>query len=497
MRDLDKERKDPTVYQWKIFGDFIRRGRKTVFGADHDFDRITDYPSFCRQVPVREYDDFEKYINIIKIGRKDVLWPGKVNYLAQSSGTSSSKSKHLPVTEDSLKKCHYFGMIKMLATYLHANPKSRLFTGKALTLGGSVTANELVASNRKVFIGDLSAIMLSKSPAIAEIARCPKKEIALLSDFNKKVDEIAKTCSKLNVTSISGVPSWNLVMLKRILEYNSASNIYDIWPDMELFMHGGISMEPYWKEYRNLMPDDGMHYVENYNASEGYFAFQDQPEDRSMLLCCNNSVFYEFVRLADLEKVKAGEQGLTHTVDDVETGIQYAMIITTNAGLWRYVIGDTVEFTSLRPHKIKITGRTKLFINTFGEELMISNAEHAIEKSCALYDCIVREYTVAPIYMKVGEKGGHQWVIEFSKRPADLEKFAASLDKAVCSVNSDYEAKRKSNVIQPLSIVEVPADTFMGWMESRGKVGGQNKVPRLSGNRDIIESLLKFSSKEA
>lgn len=496
LQDLDMERKNPAPFQEKILSDFLKLGSTTDFGKEHGFKDIRDLEGFRNSVPVSEYDDLEKYINRILSGEDDILWPGKIRWMAQSSGTSSTKSKYIPISHTNLKNCHYSGMTRMLINYLSLYPESKVFSGKALTLGGSVTPRSVGAGKGNIKVGDLSAIMLSNSPAIAEFARQPRKSTAILHDFNTKVERICKECSNKNITSISGVPSWNLVMLKRILEYNKASDIFEVWPEMELFMHGGISMEPYRKEYEEIFPGDRMHFLENYNASEGYFAFQDDPSDRSMLLCCNNSVFYEFIPLQDLDKALSDRYAHTETVETVKTGVPYAMVITTNSGLWRYLIGDTVIFTSLYPHKIKIVGRTKLFINAFGEELMISNAEKAIEQACRKHDVCVREYTIAPVYMGEGHRGCHQWLIEFSKAPEDMDAFTSVLDSEVCNVNSDYEAKRKSGVMDRLSIVTLEDGTFMKWMESRGKVGGQNKVPRLSNDRKIADSILNMLKTE-
>ena len=493
LKNLDKERKNPVPFQMEMLGRFIDKAGHTMFGKEHGFDGTIE--SFMKNVPFREYDDFTPYIDRIMKGEDNVLWPGHTGWMAKSSGTSSSKSKFLPVTHESLHKCHFSGMTAMLISYLNANPDSRVFSGKALTLGGSVSPHATEAGKSHIMAGDLSGIMLSNSPAIAEFSRRPSRSVATIADFDRKVEEICKSCSKQKITSISGVPSWNLVMLKRIMEYNSAKNISEVWPGLELFMHGGTSMNPYRDEYRRIIPSSNMKYLENYNASEGYFAFQDDSNDKSMLLCCNNNVFYEFIPVESLDRVIAGEHGLAETVENVSVGKAYALAITTNAGLWRYLIGDTVMFTSLYPHKIRILGRTKLFINAFGEELMISNADEAIADACRICGATVNEYTVAPVFMTAEKKGGHEWAIEFTMEPEDMEQFAETLDKCICSHNSDYEAKRNSGVMDILKLRVMKKGSFMKWMETRGRLGGQNKVPRLSNDRKILESLIANSEK--
>lgn len=494
LRSLDNERKNPVPFQETIFREFLSKGAETIFGKDHSIKDIRNIEDFRKMVPISEYNDLQPYIDRILKGERNILWPGKVRWMAQSSGTSSTKSKFIPITDENLQKCHYSGMKRMLFTYVRNNPDSRIFCGKALTLGGSVKPGGLAGSG--IMTGDLSAIMLKNSPSVAEIARSPKRSTAIIADFEEKIARISEECSRQRITSISGVPSWNLIMLKKIMEYNNVSSVTEVWPHLELFMHGGTNMDPYISEYRRIIPSDDMHYVENYNASEGYFAFQDDPDDRSMLLCCNNSVFYEFIPMGRLDAVLAGDFTHTETIDTVKTDVPYAMLITTNSGLWRYLIGDTVVFKSLYPHKIRITGRTKLFINTFGEELMISNAEEALREACEKTGAVVNEFTAGPIYIEGEHRGGHEWLVEFTKKPEDTEVFADILDKAICSRNSDYEAKRKTLVMDRLRLRTMPEGTFMKWMESRGKVGGQNKLPRLSNDRDIIESVLKVISQD-
>ena len=387
---------------------------------------------------------------------------------------------------------------QVLATYIRRYPDSRLFNGKALTLGGSVKVDELSGAGARN--GDLSAILLSNSPSVAEIVRTPSRDIAMLPDFRQKIEGICRVCSKQNVTNFSGVPSWNLIMIERLIEYNHAQYLTDIWPNLELFMHGGISFEPYREQYRRLIPSDRMHYLENYNASEGYFALQDDPSEKGMALTIDNGVFFEFIPMRSLDKVMSGESDEAYTVDEVRTGETYAMVITTNSGLWRYLIGDCVRFTSLCPHRVIITGRTQLYINAFGEELMIHNAEEALSEACRECGVDVTDYTVAPVFMdETHQKGAHQWVVEFSEEcrdivldPKKVEMFRSSLDAALCRHNSDYEAKRSGNTTMTmLELTPVPSGTFYRWMEGRGKIGGQNKVPRMSNDRRFVEQILQ------
>jgi len=530
LHAIDKYRKDPVSAQIKTFDHLLDGGCDSAFGQDHNFDDIDSFSDFQKKVPIRTYNQLQPYIDRLRKGEDYVLWNKKTSWFAKSSGTSSDKSKFIPVTRESLYHCHYSGFQQMIFTYLDRHPKSKIFSGKFMTLGGSVEM-ESMSSNKNAYNGDLSAILLKNSPRIAELARTPGRQTALIQSFEEKVEKICKECSSQNVTTFSGVPSWNFKMIQHLLEYNNVKYLTDIWPNLELFMHGGISFEPYRAQYEEIIPSDNMHYIENYNASEGYFAFQDDENDPSMLLSLNNGVFYEFIPLAYLDDVLSGRSSLVYTIDDVRPHEQYAMVISTNSGLWRYLIGDCVEFTSCFPHKIIITGRTQLYINAFGEELMIGNTEKALSQACAKCDLSVSEYSVAPIFMTSNSPGGHEWVVEFSTEtceklgiknardgveattsissdtPSDscialnsvvmskgaydkIREFADVLDKALCSINSDYEAKRAST-INRLKMNVVPSGTFYKWMEARGKVGGQNKVPRLYKNRHFIEQLLK------
>lgn len=489
LKNIDKSRKDPMSFQTKEFRDLIRKGSDTSFGKEHNFSAIRTIDDYRKAVPLRDYNAFQPYIDRLRSGEEYVLWNQKVKWFAKSSGTSSDKSKYIPITQDNLKECHIGGFIRLLSSYLDRNPKSGILSGRALTLGGSVQLDEM--NHKGAFNGDLSAILLKNSPRIAEIVRTPPREIALNANFQEKIEQICKICSKQNITNFSGVPSWNLVLIHKLLEYNNVEYLTDIWPNIELFMHGGINFGPYRSQYLELIPKDSMKYVENYNASEGYFAFQDDDHDNSMMLTFDNGIFYEFIPVEKYANAINGDLSSVVPVEGVEKGKKYALVITTNSGLWRYLIGDCIEIVSTYPHKIKIVGRTQLYINAFGEELMISNAENAISIASQEHNASVSEYTVAPVYMSRDRKGAHQWLIEFAQPPKDLEAFTDSLDRALASQNSDYEAKRTNNntMLRPV-VVSLKPGTFLKWMEHKKKVGGQNKIPRLSNDRHYVEELL-------
>ena len=490
---LEAIRENPYTFQKQWFEELILSGAKTAFFREHGLTSKTDLKQFQSLVPLRDYDQIEPFIERVRKGEKNVLTTAPVRWFAKSSGTSSNKSKFIPVTADSLKYCHMAGMKCLLSTYVNLYPKSRIFDGDALTLGGSITIDELGNGNSKY--GDLSAILLKNSPRWVELRRVPKREIALISDFEKKLEVICREAPRYRVTNFSGVPSWNLVLMRAILQYTGKNNLLELWPDLELFMHGGINFDPYREEYRSLIPGDKMHYMESYNASEGYFAFQDNPDDNSLLLLTDNGVFYEFIPVDKLDAALRGKFTEFNTIENVHTGINYALVLSTNGGLWRYLIGDVVQFTSLKPHKLVITGRTQLFINAFGEELMISNVEKAIASASEKHKAIVENYTVAPIFMTGNTKGSHQWLIEFSVMPNDIDEFTKSLDAKLSGLNSDYEAKRRNDTTMILPTITIlKPGIFYEWMKQHGKLGGQNKVPRLHPNRTYAEELIALNN---
>ncbi len=488
LKKIDDYRFRPWDAQWRVFKRLLYAGKQTAFGREHRFNTIRDVEDFQRLVPVSEYDRLVPYIDRMRKGESNVLWNTPVHWFAKSSGTTAGKSKFIPVSREVLHHCHYNSSKDLIATYLHNYPQSKFLDGKSLTLGGSHRPDEQNAE--AVRYGDLSAVLIQNSPWYSEFKRIPGRNIALIADFAVKVEKIAQKAIRQNVTSFAGVPSWNLVLMKKILEVAGKNNLLEIWPNLELFMHGGISFAPYREQYRELIPSDNMHYMDIYNASEGFFAFQDDPADPSMLLIPGNDVFYEFIPLDKLRQARDGHY-TPETIYSVQTGVNYAMVITTSGGLWRYLIGDTVMFTSLQPHKIKITGRTKQYINVFGEELIVDNAENALHKACAQTGATITDYTVAPIFMDNSAKGAHEWIIEFATPPGGLENFADILDTALCTENSDYEAKRSNNTtLRRLQLHSAPAGTFYQWMGKRGKLGGQNKVPRLSNTREYVDELL-------
>jgi len=417
-------------------------------------------------------------------GEQNLFWPSEIKWFAKSSGTTNDKSKFIPVSWESLEDCHFRGGKDILAIYSQNYPDNKLFTGKGLTLGGSHQINSF--SNQSYY-GDLSAIIIENLPFWADFIRTPGKDVALMDEWEEKLEEITKQTLRDNVTSLAGVPSWNLVLIKHVLDYTGKKNLLEVWPNLELFTHGGVSFTPYREQFMKLIPSDQMHYLEVYNASEGHFAVQDEPLKEDMLLMLDYGIFFEFI--------PAAEVGDPHppalTVGEVVPGENYAIVISTNSGLWRYLIGDTVVFTSTFPHKIKISGRTKHFINAFGEEVIIENAEKALAISCAKTNAVISEYTAAPIYMGDEGKGSHEWLIEFEKAPSDLDYFTTMLDNALCSINSDYEAKRyKSITLVMPTVRNLPRGTFYKWLSAKGKLGGQNKVPRLSNNRKIVDEVL-------
>ncbi|MDR2586560.1 MAG: GH3 auxin-responsive promoter family protein [Prevotellaceae bacterium] len=488
LAEVEATRKDPFPFQLKTFDHLMSHGAKTLFGKERSFKSIQNYREFQKQVKLHQYEDLLPYIELIRRGEHNVLWDQKVSWFAMSSGTSGTKSKFIPMPDHILRKGHNKGMRTVLAVYLDNYPHSRLLNGKSITLGGSYKIDEM--GDGKRHYGDLSSLLLSLAPFWAEWFRTPPKSMVLQDDFTKKVQYIAKHIINQDVTSFSGVPSWNLLLMRQVLECSGKSNLLEIWPHLELFIHGGISFDPYREQYSRLIPSPDMHYLETYNASEGFFALQDDPNDLGLLLLPNCGVFYEFIPLQRLQATLDGDDVVFETLESVQKGVDYAMVISTVGGLWRYLIGDTVRFTSLLPHKLVITGRTKLFINAFGEELMIEHAEKALVESCKKHQAIVSDFTVAPIFMGHQTKGAHEWLIEFEVPPVDLEVFAADLDAAVCRQNSDYEAKRINNVTMlPLLMHSLQKGCFHQWLKQKKRLGGQNKVPRLQTSRYIIEEI--------
>lgn len=475
--------------QERVFQKLIQTAAPTEWGKKYDYARIRNYTDFQR-VPIQTYEEIKGYVDRMRHGEADVLWPGKVRWYAKSSGTTNDKSKFIPVSKDGLHGIHYKGGTDAVALYLRENPKSRFFSGKGLILGGSHSPNYNVKDS---LVGDLSAILIQNINPLVNFIRVPSKEIALLSEFEEKVERIASTTIHKNVTNLSGVPSWMMAVIKRILEKTGAKTLDEVWPNLEVFFHGGVAFTPYREQYRQVIKSSKMHYVETYNASEGYFGTQNDPNDPAMLLMIDYGVFYEFIPLEDVGK----ENPRICCLEEVELNKNYAMVISTSAGLWRYMIGDTVKFTNNRPYKFVITGRTKHFINAFGEELIVDNAEKGLSKACAATGAQIVDYSAAPVFMDEHAKCRHQWLIEFAKMPDDLDKFAKILDDTLKEVNSDYEAKRQNDLaLQPLEIIVARRNLFHDWLDSKGKLGGQHKIPRLSNTREYMEEMLKLNFKE-
>ena len=488
MRALEKHQTQGAQLQKQVLQHLIASARDTEYGRNHGFATIKDYDSFVKMNPVNTYEELKGAIDRMRHGERDVLWPGRVKWYAKSSGTTNDKSKFIPVSNEGLQKIHYAGGYDSVALYLRNNPKSRFFDGRALILGGSHAPNYNLSDS---LVGDLSAILIENINPLANLVRVPKKETALLSDFEVKRERIAREAMNKNVTNISGVPSWMLSVLNCMMELTGKTHLEEVWPNLEVFFHGGVAFTPYRKQYEQLITSPNMHYMETYNASEGFFGLQDDPADKAMLLMLDYGVFYEFQEISK-------DAGQTRIVPlwGVETGKNYAMLISTSCGLWRYMIGDTIRFTSTNPYKFIISGRTKSFINAFGEELIVDNAEQGLAYACEKTGAEVLEYTAAPVFMDANAKCRHQWLIEFSKAPNDLAQFASLLDRKLQALNSDYEAKRYKDItLQHLELIPARPGLFNDWLKLRGKLGGQHKVPRLSNSREYIDQLLKLNDK--
>jgi hypothetical protein len=483
--ELEKHQNEGQALQEAVLSRLIAEAKNTEFGRNHAFATMKGYEDFAKHIPVNTYEELKDCIDRMRHGEADILWPGRVKWFAKSSGTTNDKSKFIPVSQEGLKRMHYQGGFDAVAMYLQNNPQSRIFDGRALILGGSHSPNYNLKGS---LVGDLSAILIENINPLANLVRVPKKQTALISDFEIKRDKIAREAMNKNVTNISGVPSWMLSVLTRMMEITGKTHLEEVWPNIEVFFHGGVAFTPYRKQYEQLITSPNMHYQETYNASEGFFGLQNDPNDKSMLLMLDYDVFYEFIPMGGGDVVPLW---------GVETGKNYAMVISTCCGLWRYEIGDTIQFTSTNPYKFVITGRTKHFINAFGEELIVDNAEKGLAYACEQTGAEVSEYTAAPVFMDANAKCRHQWLIEFAKRPDNLQLFSDLLDKRLQEINSDYEAKRYKDItLQHLEIIEARPNLFNDWLKLRGKLGGQHKVPRLSNNRDDIEQLIALQKEK-
>ncbi len=487
QKALDRYSTDAEALQMEVLRTLTQSASSTEWGTMHGFQGISSYEQFAQSSPVNTYEELKGFIDRMRQGERNVLWPGRVKWYAKSSGTTNDKSKFIPVSPQGLKDTHYAGGQDAVTWYLRNNPQSRILDGRALILGGSHAPNY---NQKDSLVGDLSAILIENINPLVNLVRVPKKETALLSDFEVKRDRIAREAMHKNVTNLSGVPSWMLSVLNRVMELSGKEHLEEVWPNLEVFFHGGVAFTPYREQYKRLITSSKMHYMETYNASEGFFGLQDDPTDPSMSLMVDYGVFYEFIPMDEFDSTNPTVLPLW----GVQTGKNYAMVISTSSGLWRYMIGDTVKFTCTNPYKFIITGRTKFFINAFGEELIVDNAEKGLERACKETGADVREYTAAPVFMDENGKCRHQWLIEFATAPQDLSQFARILDESLQQINSDYEAKRYKDItLQPLEIVVARQGLFDDWLKGKGKLGGQHKIPRLSNHRDFIEEMMALN----
>jgi hypothetical protein len=478
---------NPAEVQHQAFTDLLAQVKKTTFGKDFGLQSVKTIEDYRSRVPIHHYDDLKPYINRLMRGEQGVLWPEEINWFAKSSGTTSDKSKYIPVSYDALEYCQFRGSRDVLAWYYYNKPDARVFQGKGLIIGGSHRVNELSSNS---YYGDLSAVLINNLPFIANQLATPELDVALMENWEQKLQKIIETTQEENVTNISGVPTWTLLVIKGLLEKTGKKNLLEVWPKLELYVHGGVSFDPFRKQFEKLISGKQMNYRETYNASEGFFGVQDS-DGLPMSLMLDYGIFYEFVPLEELEM----DNPTTKWIDDVELETNYAVILNTNSGLWRYVLGDTIKFVSKNPYRFVITGRTKCYINTFGEELMVENAEKAITLAQERCQCVVEEYTAAPLQLEDGRLGRHQWAIAFSKAPDNLENFTKILDQALMEVNSDYEAKRQGDLALLLpEVISCKPNTFYNWLKKRDKLGGQNKVPKLSNNRKIIEEVIAINN---
>lgn len=486
MHQIELFIKYPHDVQEEWFQTLILSAQNTEWGKKYGYSSIYSQQQFKERVPIQDYDTLKPYIERMLKGEHNLLWPSEIKWFAKSSGTTSDRSKFIPVSTESLEECHFKGGKDLISIYCHNRPDTKIFTGKCLVLGGSHQINQL---NAETQYGDLSAVLIKNLPIWAEFYRTPDISLTLMENFEEKVEKIARATIDVNVTNISGVPTWNIVLAKRVLELTGKSNLLEVWPNLELYFHGAVNFNPYREQFKKFIPSEEMYYLETYNASEGFFGIQDLPNSEEMLLMLDYGIYYEFLPMENFGKENPKTLGL----DEVELNKNYAIIISTNAGLWRYMIGDTIKFTSLSPYRIQITGRTKHFINAFGEEIIIDNAEKALAAACRETQAIIRDYTAGPIYFEDDKAGGHEWIIEFEQAPDNMEHFTDVLDKTLREINSDYDAKRYKDMALACPTVHVaPEGTFYRWMKSRGKLGGQHKVPRLANNREYLDDILKM-----
>ncbi len=487
LEQIEEFRRRPHKVQDEQFRELLSLAKNTEYGKRYHFDEIKDYYTFSTRLPINEYDDIKEDVERVLKGEQNILWPTDIRWFAKSSGTTSDRSKFIPISKEALEECHFRSGKDIYAMYIDQNPDTKFFAGKTLALGGSHKGSNM---SEKTFYGDLSAVIIRNLPFWTYFSKVPNQDIALMEEFEEKIERIAHSTINTNVTGMTGVPSWFLVLLRRVMEITGKDDISKVWPNLELFVHGGVSFSPYREMYKSIISNPDMKYMETYNASEGFFAMQDDPSTNDMLLMLDYGIYYEFIPMEEIDN--SSPQAIP--LWEVETGKNYAMLITTNTGLWRYKIGDTVMFTSKRPYKIRVTGRTKHFINAFGEEVIIDNAEQALNKACEQTGAVIREYTAAPRYFDKNQKNAaHQWLFEFINKPDDLDKFVRILDETLREINSDYDAKRYKNMtLGPPEVVVMKDGSFYKWLKSRNKLGGQHKIPRLANHREYIDSLLEM-----
>jgi hypothetical protein len=483
MHQMDLFIKYPHDVQDELFGNLISQAQDTEWGKKYGYESIRDQEQFKNRVPIQDYDSLKPYIERMLAGEQNILWGSEIKWFAKSSGTTNDRSKFIPVSQESLEECHYKGGKDLLSIYCNNRPNAQLFSGKVLTLGGS----HQVTQSGEISYGDLSAVLLKNLPIWAEYLRTPDMAITLIENYEEKIEKIAQSTIGENVTNMAGVPTWTVVLAKRLMEITGKDNLIDIWPNLELYVHGAVNFTPYREQFKKLIPSDTMYYMETYNASEGFFGIQDQSNSEEMLLMLDYGIFYEFLPMENF----GDENPKTLGLHEVELEKNYALIISTNGGLWRYTIGDTIKFTSLSPYRIQITGRTKHFINAFGEEVIVDNAEKALAKACKATGASIRDYTACPIYFQGNDAGGHEWIIEFEQNPNNIEQFIDVLDNTLREINSDYDAKRfKDMALRRPTIHVAKTGTFYNWLKQRGKLGGQHKVPRLANERKYVEEIL-------
>ncbi len=487
---IDNFMLNPIDTQKRVFNDLISSAQFTEYGKKYDFQHLNSIAEYQQKVPLNNYDSLKPFIQRILEGEQNILWPSEITWFAKSSGTTSDKSKFIPVSKEALDDNHYKSGKDAIALYLSNHPESKITSGKCLVIGGSHQLNQL---SEDTFYGDLSAVMMQNMPWSGQFLRTPDLSIALMEEWEEKIEMIAQSTIHENVTFITGVPTWTIVLFKRILEITGKKNMLEVWPNLELYLHGGVSFKPYKEQFKTYIPSENMHYIDSYNASEGFFASQDLDDNEGMLLFLNHGIFYEFIPMDEF----GNENARVITLKEVKLNTNYALVISTNTGLWRYVIGDTVQFTSLSPFRIKISGRTNFFLNAFGEEVIVENADNAIAEACRKTNAVVNDYSAAPIFMTGESNGTHEWIIEFENLPCPLADFTKAMDAALQILNSDYEAKRHKDIALRMPIVHImPKGGFAQWLKEKNKLGGQHKVPRLSNERKIIEELKAFMSKK-